>query len=298
MSAALLAASDASESRRYRGRSIGEPTQEQRDAAKVSALIRRAVAIAAKQKPRLGTPRSERYQRIRADAAQDATLAALEDGRRLTLADLIDPDRPTIPSGDGAGSSPRPHPLLVEAAGASIGAALRAELEALPADLLEASDATLDRSNERRSEAASLKDPAADPAPPLVADALDAAGIWPADPLRLAAVAEVTDLVADDFRLVAGYGAGKTHAAVAKALQRGRARLHTGRTDSTVAALGAALRERNQPTPDESEEAAAGALRAIAAGEGRPHHSAASLPDPAWRTEQPHATPLEIRRGV
>lgn len=180
------------------------------------------------------------------------------------LGDLIDADSPTLPTADGDRLRDRPNRLLVKLAGAIIDG-LRQEREtslAALGDLAAQSAATRHEAAERRQD--SMLDPAADPTPPEVGEALDGAGVWTADPLHVAVVDRCLSAPPTAEAWTASPPAtGKTAAAVAKLRQRGEKRLALGSADSTVATLGALLREAITPTPAESLVGDRAALTAL-----------------------------------
>lgn len=212
-----------------------------------------------------------------------------------TVADLTDPDRPSVSSFDGSREGLRPCREMIAAAGASLDAAHSGRVLMDPAagdgDLLAASAASREAGDARRSVAPQLVDPSVSPIPPTVADAIRQAGIWPDDPTRQAMLDVICpDLTAQDW-LEAGEKGNKP-TAITKRRERGKGMLEVDPKAKTAADLLAASIE---PTPAERREAeTVAAERLLTADPDGPRRAAAKMIDTAWRTAQPTITPLKI----
>jgi hypothetical protein len=211
------------------------------------------------------------------------------------LADLVDPDRERVASFDGSRESLRPSAEMIAAAGASLDAAHKGRVIdplAGGGDLLTAAAESREAAEARRSVAPQLVDPTVSPIPHPVADAMGAAGIWPDDPVRQAAL----DLIAPDLTSQDWQEAGEkgTPAAIRKRRERGRGQLDANPKARTLATL---LAEGIEPTPAEQawmrEREAATLLEQSPDGGAR---KACPLIDQAWRTNQPMVHPLKVSR--
>lgn len=290
--ATLTKKSGQSRTHHYKGRSIGERGQESRDVARIVRLAQDAANLAAAPLARAGhylTPED------RQDATQSVLAAVWAAKETLTVAAMADPDR-TLTDSDGRNVRPRPSVDLLALASS----ALRGEVSARERVMREAGGLSEQSGKSRqdgtkRSGEAQLVNPAADPCPPEVSGALDAAGIWPGDPLRLAATEATVSLpiTPADWSLTLTTGAGKTQGALAKARQRGEARLALGALDTGVAGFGRELRERIMPTRAEDEEREHAHLVSTLTDGTTQTPDAAPLIDSAWRDRQPLANPCE-----
>lgn len=231
-------------------------------------LIRTAVDMAASERKRHG---KDCPPEMRRDAAQDvavemsrqvaANVAAWHERKAergqapppppdighglYPLADLIDQDRPTVSGHGGERIKDRPNRDLIAAAGRKLDGYLSAEslsLDAMAGDgatLREASIATRDGAESRRSIAAQVVDPTVSPVPADVEDAAAHCGLWPDDPARHALRVAVTGdggeddaatraaarhpMTAGDWALIdAPEYRGRTAQAIRKRLSRGR----------------------------------------------------------------------------
>lgn len=307
----LLQRSTADRRKKRRPTVYGDPVEAgfaAREKRQILALAHTATNLAAAERGRYGSDRKPTADE-RADAVQDVLLAIYGDGEPV-LADLIDPDRERVSTADGSRESLRPAAELIAAAGASFDRAY-AKRDLLPTDLdleagtgsslLQASAASRDSGEARRSEAGQLVDPSTSPIPPEVGEAIAAAGIWPDDPIRQLILDRVCgSLTAQDW-LEAGER-GNTPAAIRKRRSRAIVDRKTGTTvlDVLPAArtFGDALRAAIEPTAAEiailERDHLAKLLPANPNGIGS---GAAKLIDPAWRTTQPMVHPLTDGAG-
>lgn len=296
----------------YTGKTIGERREESRETRQIVALVRRAVSMAAGERERHGRvcreeDRQDAAAEVLADlyakngrpncavcgkradgisGATDATeeLPRCSDCAESTagswapypptsprLADLTGDD--PMPTGDGSQLVDRPSRDLIASAGSALDR-MRHDREAELSDsLYAASVETRAASETRRRSDSQLVDPTADPMPPEVSDALDAANVWPTDPLRIAVGDQVSSLpITSGDWIVTGYGTGKTASYIRTALQRGRKRLALGSLDSTVSAFGSALRDKIEPTEEEHLAAAERGRESLLATEGIAPH--------------------------
>jgi hypothetical protein len=184
-----------------------------REFRRTLALIRTAVSMAAAERKRHG---KDCPPEMRRDAAQDVAvdmaaqvaeniaantgLESVPADHFYPIADLIDPDRPTVAMAGGERIADRPNRSLIAAAGSRLDHYLGRESLSLTADtaagsgaaLIDASAMTRDAAESRRSVAAQVVDPAVSPVPADVDEACDAAGLWPDDPARHALRVAVT----------------------------------------------------------------------------------------------------------
>jgi hypothetical protein len=263
-----------------------------RESRAISGLAQTAASMAAAERKRHGR---EVAPEDRADAAQDALIFIYGGETPPRLADLIDPERPTIASPDGERESPRPRAEIVAAAGASLDKAHR-NRELLDPDagsgLLVQSAESRIKGDALRSVAAQLVDPTVSPIPLEVERAIGEARIWPDDPIRQAIADYLCpDLTAEDW-IAAGERA-KTAAAIRKRRQRGKLALEVDPKGRVFASL---LLAAIEPTEAEEKVFLEGAIASMQSanpygGKGK----AASLCDPAWRTTQPRIYPLKVQ---
>lgn len=262
----------------------------------IARLAHTAASMAAAERKRHGR---KVEPEDRADAAQDALLAVYaEHGDNPRLADLLDPDRGIIPTGDGERETLRPSPAMVTYAGASLDRAHRGR-ELLDPEagtgLVAQSAASRERGEALRSVATQLVDPSVSPIPVEVAEAISAAGIWPDDPMRQVIVDAVCpDLTAQDW-IEAGERA-RTPAAIRKRRERGRGTLDADPKARTFADL---LSEAISPTDAERREASRLAIeRLLSVNPYGAGSSKQSLPDPSWRTRQPRIYPVHVKKSA